>query len=129
MPKRQKQLNIMIVEDDSLIATYLASLLEELGHTVVASAARVEKALVLAKTGDIDLAILDVSVAGVSSFPVADIFRARGIPFFFTCTEKILGRNDLYRDELILKKPYFLNDLVNIIAHVFSTREDSTKKE
>lgn len=113
-------LNIMIVDDESLITMYLESLLMDLGHTVVASAARVEKALQLAKTANIDLAILDINVAGVLSFPVADVFRARGIPFFFTSGYGTSEPNDAYSDEFILKKPYFLNELKHAITHVLS---------
>lgn len=118
-------LNIIIVDDESLITMYVESLLMDLGHTVVASAARVEKALQLAKTGHIDLAILDINMASVLSFPIADVFRARGIPFFFTSGYGTSGPNDAYSDEFILKKPYFLNDLKHTITHILSVSRSS----
>ena len=42
-----------------------------------------DKALLFARTLDIDFAILDINVAGFQSFPVADILRGRSISFMF----------------------------------------------
>ena len=74
---------ILIVEDEALIAMQLESSLIGLGHNVEAIATRMDKAVLLARTIDIDFAILDVNVAGIQSFPVADILRRRGISFMF----------------------------------------------
>ncbi|HTN61651.1 MAG TPA: response regulator [Devosia sp.] len=72
---------ILIVEDEALIAMQLESSLMGLGHKVEAIVTRMDKAVLLARTIDIDFAILDLNVAGIQSFPVADILRGRGISF------------------------------------------------
>ena len=73
----------MIAEDEMLIALNLEDMLVQLGHTVIAMAARIPEALKLAAESDIYLAILDLNLFGMSSFPVADVLRGRGIPFMF----------------------------------------------
>ncbi len=45
--------------------------------------ARVAKALVAAQTEEIDVALLDVNVAGEQVFPVAYELERRGVPFLF----------------------------------------------
>lgn len=66
-----------------LVAMHLEDLLNELGHRVAGTATRVERAVELARTARIDLAILDINLSGATSFPVAAILRERNIRFFF----------------------------------------------
>jgi hypothetical protein len=37
----------------------------------------------MAREADLDLAVLDIDLAGEATYPVADVLRARGIPFVF----------------------------------------------
>ena len=61
---------ILVVEDELMIRMLLEDMLGELGYTIAAEAARVEEALEAAKTGDFDLAILDVNLNGQPISPV-----------------------------------------------------------
>ena len=106
---------ILVVEDEPLVAMHLEDLLIALGHAVVGLATRIDKALILARDGDIDFAILDVNVAGTQSFSVASILRQRGIPFIFATGYGVEGLIDGYRDELALRKPYQEEDLESVI--------------
>lgn len=75
---------VLLVEDEGLVALMIEDMLEELGLKVVASAAHVKKACELATTASLDLALLDVNLAGEFVFPVARILRERRIPFLFS---------------------------------------------
>lgn len=110
---------ILIVEDEALIALQLESSLIELGHNVEAIATRMDRAVLLASTIDIDFAILDVNVAGAVSFPVADILRHRGISFMFATGYGTPGLAAGYRDEVTLLKPYGPQELARGMAHAF----------
>ena len=68
---------VLIVEDEFLLVMLLEDLLPTLGYTVVGSAGSVEHALAKLDTADVDLAVVDVNLAGEPSFPVADALRAR----------------------------------------------------
>jgi DNA-binding NarL/FixJ family response regulator len=56
-------MRIMVVEDDALIALDIVSLLEDLGHEVVAEAADAQTAWSLAESGKPDLALVDIRLA------------------------------------------------------------------
>ena len=71
--------NILILEDEMLIALDIEQMLIELGHKVVAVCTRVPAALVAAGRDQIDFAVLDINVAGVPSFPVAGVSRERQV--------------------------------------------------
>ncbi|WP_374657898.1 response regulator [Phenylobacterium sp.] len=53
----------MVVEDDALIALDIVSLLEDMGHEVVAEASDARNALALAQGDRPDLALVDVRLA------------------------------------------------------------------
>lgn len=110
---------ILVVEDEALIAMQLEDLLTALGHSVVAIATRMDRAVSAAAEVDIDFAILDVNVAGTTSFPVADILRRRGISFMFATGYGTAGLVDGYRDEVTLRKPYGMQELARALLRAF----------
>jgi CheY-like chemotaxis protein len=76
---------VLVVEDEGLIALLLDDMLEDLGFHVAYSAASVAQALAwLDQGGAPDAALLDVNLAGEKVFPVADALAARGVPFVFS---------------------------------------------
>ena len=73
----------LIVEDEGLIAMVVEAYLEDLGYTVLAIAAQLEEGMEAAREAAIDIAVLDVNLAGKVSYPIAEILLERGIPFLF----------------------------------------------
>ncbi|MGH7100780.1 MAG: response regulator [Acetobacteraceae bacterium] len=116
MATNGKVLRILIVEDEALIAMHLEDVLIGLGHHVVGMAARLDDALALARDATLDLAVLDIRLAGGPSFPVADVLRARGIPFFFVSGYGREGLPAEYKAASILSKPYDVATLERMIA-------------
>lgn len=110
---------ILIVEDEALIAMQLEISLIGLGHNVEAIATRMDKAVLLAESVAIDFAVLDINVAGILSFPIADILRRRGISFMFATGYGTAGLAEGYRDEVTLRKPYSLAELAQGLANAF----------
>lgn len=102
-------LRTLVVEDEMTIAMLIEDMLLELGHEVVDIATRLPVALELAKTIEIDLAILDVNLAGRPSYPVAELLDQRGIPLIFASGYGALDH--AYRGRAIIPKPFKLNDL------------------
>lgn len=75
---------ILVVEDEALVALELQFAFEDEGAEVVGPAQSLMRALELAThDSEIDLALLDVDVAGDNIFPVAELLRQRGVPFAF----------------------------------------------
>ena len=84
-------LNILVVEDEALLAVDLSLTLEDEGARVAGPCMTVKDAMRF--DGPIDAAVLDVDLRGEAVFPVADRLHADGTPFVFHT-----GRADL--DEL-----------------------------
>jgi CheY-like chemotaxis protein len=75
---------ILIVEDEALVAFELQLSLEDEGAEIVGPALSLMKALeAVAHEGRIDLAVLDVDLAGEDVYPVAELLLQRGVPFVF----------------------------------------------
>jgi CheY-like chemotaxis protein len=99
----------------------IEDMLEDLGCEIVASAARLPDARGLAATATIDLAILDVNLAGHSSFPVAQILRERGIPFLFSTGYGQSGFSHDFADQPLIGKPFSMKDLEETIARALGS--------
>lgn len=74
---------ILVVEDEALVLMMLEDMLAELGVSIVGPAMTIPDALKLAEKATLDAAVLDVNVRDERIDPVAELLRARGIPFVF----------------------------------------------
>ena len=73
-------MNVLVLEDDVLLAMDVEDYLIEQGHQVVGPFARIPQALAAIREGRIDGAILDLNLNGELSFPVIEALQERGIP-------------------------------------------------
>jgi len=110
------RLRILLVEDEYLIRMLLEDMLADLGYEVAAAAGTLAEASDLAKTVELDLAILDVNIDGAQVFPIADILVGRGKPFVFVTGYAGNGLPDNFRGRPTLQKPFQIEDLKRILA-------------
>ncbi len=103
--------DIFVVEDDALIAMLLEDMLGDIGYRVSATAGDLDQALAKAESTEFDAAILDVSLAGRSSLPVAKRLDVRGKPYVFATGYDEPPEGSGERTFPILKKPFQLSDL------------------
>ncbi len=98
---------ILVVEDESLVAMLLETILEDMGCVTVGPISNVDDGLRTA-TGDdaLDAALLDVNVAGSEVFPVAEALKARGVPFVFSTGYGEGGLPDAWRGHPTIQKPF-----------------------
>jgi CheY-like chemotaxis protein len=118
-PKRR----ILVVEDEAIVAMMLDDILTELGHQVVGPIHRVNKALEIAQNEPLDMALLDVHVAGTEVYAVAERLEERHIPFVFTTGYGKIGLRESFRDKPVLQKPFSVKSLSDILATVFKEKE------
>ena len=104
-------LRVLVVEDEAAISLLLEDMLLDFGCEVVGPAARLATALEAAGKEALDLAILDVNVAGEPIYPVAEALQARGVPFVFSTGYGSAGIRDEFRERPVLQKPFAQNDL------------------
>ena len=110
----------LLVEDESMVALLLESMLEEFGVTV-SVAMRVPDALRLAEAGGFDFAVLDVNLGGGQrSDPVAEVLRASGVPFMFSTGYGERGLTPAFRGVPTLQKPFEVEALRETITRLLA---------
>ena len=117
MPERRR---ILVVEDDFLVATLLAEILESVGWQVVGPVAHLATALDAAASEGFDAAVLDVDLGGHNVCPVAEVLHARRIPFVFVtgCGRETLPL--LFRGRPHLGKPFAPRELIGTVARLIA---------
>ena len=112
---RMKNLRILIVEDDALIAMVLGELLAGMGHQICATASTELAAIDAALRLRPDLMIVDAGLRqGSGVLAVDEILRTGHVPYFFlsgdTRSIKAIRPN-----ALVLPKPFRSADLTRAI--------------
>ncbi|MES2989381.1 MAG: response regulator [Pseudomonadota bacterium] len=104
--------NILLVEDEPLIAMMLEDFLDALDHDVAGSADNVASALELIGEGGVDAAILDVNLrAGEQSWPIADKLAELGIPFVIATGGGGDSIAEAHRGRPVLSKPFTMDSV------------------
>lgn len=121
---KAKRPNILIVEDEPLIALMLTDMLADLGFEVAASVTQVSEALSVLENLKIDVALLDVNIGTQKIDPVADLLAARGTPFIFTTGYGNSGVPASHAGRAILQKPFHIDELADVLHSVLGTTPD-----
>ncbi|EJC83236.1 Response regulator receiver domain protein [Rhizobium leguminosarum bv. trifolii WSM2297] len=108
-------MKVLVVEDEGLVALMIEDMLEDLGFDVVASVSRLADARTIVADAAVDLAVLDVNLAGESSFSIAEILRKRQIPFIFSTGYGLSGLPDEFAHQPLIGKPFSKKDLQETI--------------
>jgi DNA-binding NtrC family response regulator len=111
---------ILVVEDEILIALELEQMLRRAGYQVVGPAGSVEMALRLLRQVRPDAAVLDVNLAGESVTPVAEVLRAMVVPFVVATGYGAADLRDeeVLRDAVNLGKPTTCQRLLSELSHL-----------
>lgn len=98
---------VLVVEDESLVAMLLETILEDMECIPVGPASNIDDGEILARdTENLDAALLDVNVAGRQVFPVAEVLKARGVPFVFSTGYGEGGLPEEWRGQPTIQKPF-----------------------
>jgi CheY-like chemotaxis protein len=73
--------NILVVEDESLVALAIADVLRNAGLNVVGPPASVAEAIQCIESAGCDAAVLDINLGSETAEPIARALRGRGTPF------------------------------------------------
>jgi len=75
--------NVLIVEDNFVVANALKYLIDGYGGSVSAMVPTLERAYEALAAAPVDIAVLDINLNGTSVVPLAEHLRAKGVPFVF----------------------------------------------
>ena len=111
---------VLVVEDEFILALTLEAMIQELGWDMVGPVPQLAEAIRVARIEQLDGAVLDVNINEEMVFPVADILRARRIPFVFATGYGAAMLPPEYRDAPRVQKPYGTADLKRLIEPLFA---------
>jgi two-component sensor histidine kinase/CheY-like chemotaxis protein len=118
-----REIKILLLEDQMLIAMDVESMLGELGFMQVTTTSSAAEALKHIARAPVGVAILDVNLGDGTSVPVAEALREKGVPFIFATG---YGEGEMIPDELrdapLIRKPYNAEALRRAIACVLTGR-------
>lgn len=106
---------VLVVEDDYLVATELATILRESGAQVLGPVASAAECLRIARQQVPDCVLLDINLRGELAFSLADELRARGIETIFTTGYDSSVLPERLQTSVCLRKPL---DLPSLITHI-----------
>lgn len=109
---------ILLVEDDDLVAMAVEDVLLFAQAEAVEIVGTVERALSALARDRFDVVILDISLRGQASWPVAVEVRRRNIPYL-----TVTGYGDMLDHELVgklLPKPYSMQSLLTALSELLA---------
>lgn len=113
---RNKAIRVLVVEDEALIGMIIEDFLGEVGYTVIGPIENLKAAVLLAATEKIDVAVVDINIAGGVATAVADNLIERNIPFLFVSGfEKMNGTK--FASVPLLRKPFTHENLHSAVEH------------
>lgn len=113
---------ILVVDDEPLIAMMLADWLEDEGHKVVGPAHSIEQASEMIAREPISAAILDVSIGEQQSFALAAELEQRNIPFAFATGHSVSSVPAVFRHVATISKPFDFDIVRRIVADLEANR-------
>src|SRR6516162_10053799 len=118
--RMRERRRILVVEDDFLVATLLAEILDSAGWQVVGPVAHLAAALDAAASGGFDAAVLDINLGHQTVYPVAKVLDARRVPFLFVtaCGREALP--PLFCGRPHLGKPFAPGELIGTVERLIA---------
>jgi len=110
---------VLVIEDEGMLAMLLEDMLGALGHEVIGTAGRMDRAARLVSETSADVVILDVNLNGEQTYPLAHTLASRGIPFIFATGYGAAGLKEEWRSAPALQKPYQAQDLERVMRQAF----------
>jgi two-component SAPR family response regulator len=121
-PPSLKGLDVLLVEDESLVSLLLEDMLHELGAGAVRHAGRLDKGFALAADRRPDVAVLDVNIAGNAVFPLAQKLTEDRVPLLFITGYGRDGLGPEWASCQVLQKPLTLEQLEKALHRTLARR-------
>lgn len=113
-----RDLRVLVVEDEFLLACSLEEDLVSLGFSVVGPYSGTRQAKNAADNEALDLAVLDVNLNGEMVYPIANRMVERGIPTIFLTGYSPPALHPKFSRIPVLAKPYERSKLESLIERL-----------
>jgi CheY-like chemotaxis protein len=113
------QKRVLILDDEMLVAMMLEDMLGDLDFDVVGPYAALEDAMSAVTTQPLDCAIIDLNLGrGVTSAPVAEALRERGVPFLLATGYGANEETDALGHSGLLAKPFSTSEVQSALQSI-----------
>ena len=102
---------VLVVDDEFLIASSVATLLETMGCAVVGPCLSLGQARDAARAQPLDAALLDINLGRDLVYPLAAELQAQEIPFAFLTAVRPRDIPAVFASSPVLQKPYSDRDI------------------
>jgi CheY-like chemotaxis protein len=118
-----RDLRILVVEDNYLLADEMCDYLTGLGIVPVGPACTLDDAIALAREMPLNGAVLDINLDGRLCTGVCEVLARRDIPFMFHTGYRNLGLVPLqFRSMPVVDKPFEPEQLKKVLTNLFAGR-------
>jgi CheY-like chemotaxis protein len=114
---------VLVAEDEFHVLLLLEDMLASLGCQIVETASRVDVTLQLARNCNVDVAVLDINLAGQKIYPAAETLKQRGIPLVFSTGYSLAGIDPAWSMYPVVQKPFLLDRLAQALARALPSQQ------
>jgi CheY-like chemotaxis protein len=104
--EQAQKCRVLLVEDQAAVSMLMEDMLLDLGVEIVGPTSKLDAAMELARTAEMEAAVLDINVRGAFSYPVADVLRDRGVSVIFATGYNSSVLPERFRGTSVLLKPF-----------------------
>ena len=112
---------ILVLEDEFMVGTAIADMLEDAGHDVAGPVRTLREARRIVAVESVDGAVLDINLGRENSLALALEITRRGLPVLFVTAHPKEFLTGPWRHLPCLEKPFTTNQLLDHVAALFAT--------
>ena len=114
--------NILIAEDEPMIAMLLEDYIDMLGHTILGPVQSLKEGIEAHRAHNVDAAILDVHLGQEVVWPLVERLAADNVPFAIASGDILDDAPPAFRNSLLLEKPYSFDQVEAILAYLLAAK-------
>src|SRR5689334_2069717 len=118
MGQSLKGCRVLVAEDEAVAAWLLETVLRRAGCEIIGPLGTLREALLRARAGGLDAALLDVNLCGEHVYPVADALATHQIPFVFVTGYRASALPLRFQDRPLCQKPCAETAPITALRHV-----------
>jgi DNA-binding NtrC family response regulator len=119
---------IVVVEDESIAAIDIASIISMAGGRVIGPFQSVSQGFGFRRFKHIDAALLDIKLNGELVFTLADAIAERGIPIIFVSAHSLDTAPPKHRQHRFVQKPYHTQEVISALKEAISKTSTTDKQ-
>ena len=114
--------NILIAEDEPMIAMLLEDYIDMLGYNILGPVQSVKEGIDAHGAHKVDAAILDVHLGQEVVWPLVERLAADNVPYAIASGDILDDAPIPYRKSLLLEKPYSFDQVEAILAYLLADK-------